>query len=126
MRTAGQQHLPAARRRRHRVEGGPRRPDDLPVTGDWDGDAKTDLGVYDSATAVFTLRIVDGDGLAWTAQVPFGQPGDLPVTGDWDANGKTDVGVWNPGTATFTQRRAKSPVAARVAPATEIRFGNPR
>ena len=49
---------------------------------------------------------MDADGLAWTAQVPFGEPGDLPVTGDWDGNGKTDVGVWNPDTATFTQRRS--------------------
>ena len=60
--------------------------DDLPVTGDWNGDGRTDLGVYDQATATFTLRVVDADGLAWTAQVPFGQPGDLPVTGDWDGN----------------------------------------
>ncbi len=40
--------------------------DDLPVTGDWDGDRRTDLGVYDQATATFTLRVVDEEGLAWT------------------------------------------------------------
>ena len=63
----------------------------------------TDLGVYDQATAIFTLRIVDaGRRWRWTAQVPFGEPGDLPVAGDWDANGITDVGVWDPDTATFT------------------------
>ncbi|HEX6150398.1 MAG TPA: peptidoglycan DD-metalloendopeptidase family protein [Nocardioides sp.] len=99
--------------------------DDLPVTGDWDGDGRTDLGVYDQATATFTLRIVDADGLAWTAQVPFGVPGDLPVTGDWDGNGRTDVGVWNPTTATFSQRRAAKPTAAR-ATETRLVFGNPR
>jgi murein DD-endopeptidase MepM/ murein hydrolase activator NlpD len=100
--------------------------DDLPVTGDWDGDRRTDLGVYDSDTATFTLRVVDGEGLAWTAQVPFGAAGDLPVTGDWDGNGRTDVGVWTPDTAVFAQRRAKSPVAGRVLPATHVPFGTPR
>ena len=45
---------------------------DVPVTGDWDGDGVTDLGVYDQAAAVFTLRLVDRDGLTWTAEVPFG------------------------------------------------------
>jgi hypothetical protein len=81
--------------------------------------------VFESATATFTLRIVDGEGLAWLATVPFGQPGDLPVTGDWDANGRTDVGVWSPGTATFSERRAPAPTAARAV-VSEIRFGNAR
>jgi hypothetical protein len=99
--------------------------DDLPVTGDWDGDGRADLGVYDQATATFTLRVVDQDGLAWTAQVPFGVAGDLPVTGDWDGNGRTDLGVWNPPTATFSQRRATSPTASRAS-VTRLVFGTPR
>ena len=100
--------------------------DDLPVTGDWDGDRRTDLGVYDVATATFTLRIVDADGLAWTAQVPFGEPGDLPVTGDWDGNGKTDVGVWDPSGATFEQRRSASATAPQVRRVVSVAFGDPR
>ena len=36
--------------------------DDLPVTGDWDGNGVTDVGVFDQATATFTLRLVDADG----------------------------------------------------------------
>ncbi|PVG83833.1 hypothetical protein DDE18_05885 [Nocardioides gansuensis] len=99
--------------------------DDLPVTGDWNGDRVTDLGVYDQATATFTLRQVDANGVAWTAQVPFGAVGDLPVTGDWDGNGVTDLGVWNPATATFAQSRAATPTSARTG-VTTVRFGNPR
>jgi hypothetical protein len=30
---------------------------DLPVTGDWDGDGVTDLGVWTPATAAFTQRV---------------------------------------------------------------------
>jgi len=99
--------------------------DDLPVTGDWNGDRRTDLGVYDQATATFTLRVTDAEGLAWIAQVPFGQPGDLPVAGDWDGNLTTEVGVWNPPTATFSERRAASATAARSRTA-RVSFGNPR
>ena len=99
--------------------------DDLPVTGDWDGDRRTDIGVYDQATAVFTLRVVDAEGLAWIAQVPFGEPGDLPVTGDWDGNLTTEVGVWSPETATFSERRAASATATRSR-TTTTPFGNPR
>ena len=86
---------------------------------------RTDLGVYDQATATFTLRIVDADGLSWTAQVPFGVAGDLPVTGDWDGNGRADVGVWSPTTAAFSQRRAAKPTATRAS-VTQTVFGNPR
>jgi hypothetical protein len=100
--------------------------DDLPVTGDWNGDKVTDVGVFDQASATFTLRIVDSDGLAWTAQVRFGDSNDLPVAADWDGNGRTDVGVWDPGTGTFSERRAPSPTAARATGVTQVRFGRPR
>ncbi len=31
-------------------------PGDLPVTGDWDGNGKTDVGVWNPATATFSER----------------------------------------------------------------------
>ncbi|MFT3871698.1 MAG: peptidoglycan DD-metalloendopeptidase family protein [Nocardioides sp.] len=98
---------------------------DLPVAGDWDGDGRTDIGVYDQAAAMFTLRIVDEDGLPWTASVKFGAPGDLPVVADWDGNGKTDLGVWDPHTATLSKRMAKRPTATK-ATVTTIQLGHPR
>jgi hypothetical protein len=84
----------------------------------------SNVGVYDGATATFTLRKVE-DGLAWTANVPFGDPGDLPVAGDWDGNGVTDLGVWDPSTATFSERQARTPTATRATGHT-VQFGNPR
>ena len=100
-------------------------PNDLPVTGDWDGNGVTDLGVYDQATATFTLLQKDPMGMAFTTAIPFGIPGDVPVTGDWDGNGITDLGVWNPATATFNKRGAVAPtgVTGRVK---KVRFGRPR
>ena len=55
--------------------------DDLPVVGDWDGDKITDLGVFDQATATFTLRRLDQDGTEWIAKVQFGKPGAQVLLG---------------------------------------------
>ena len=98
---------------------------DLPVVGDWDGDTITDLGVFDQATATFTLRRVDQDGTEWIAKVQFGKPGDLPAVGDWDGNGRADLAVWNPVTGVFTQRKASS-ASATMRGTVEITFGRRR
>ncbi len=59
---------------------------DEPVVGDWDGNGVTDPGVFDQASATFTLRLIDAAGVVQTTPLKLGAPGDLPVTGDWDAN----------------------------------------
>jgi hypothetical protein len=103
--------------------------DDVPVTGDWNGDRVTDLGVFDQATATFGLRLVDAQGQVWTATVQLGAAWDLPVAGDWDGNGITDLGVWSPATATFVQSRTAPMVTATTSQRTEpttVRFGRPR
>lgn len=79
---------------------------DLPVTGDWDGDGIDDVGVWRPSTRQFML---DGnsngkwDGTAGgdTLTSPFGQETDLPVTGDWNDDGTDGVGVWRPDTRRF-------------------------
>ena len=98
--------------------------DDLPVTGDWDGNGTTDLGVYDQNTATFTLLQTDPLGTPYATVIPFGVPGDVPVTGDWDGNGISDLGVWSPATATFNKRGAVAPtgVTGRVK---KVQFGRP-
>jgi hypothetical protein len=95
------------------------------VTGDWNGDGITDLGVYDLTKARFTLRIKDANGFVWLTRVVYGTPGDLPVTGDWDGNGRTDLGVWHPATAQFSQRIAPAPTAPATASRTRV-YGTPR
>lgn len=74
-------------------------PADLPVTGDWDGDGRTDIGVFRNGT--FHLALLKGNGgpVILQLQTPFtfGQAGDLPVAGDWNGDGRDDVGVFRPG-----------------------------
>jgi Tol biopolymer transport system component len=74
-------------------------PGDLPVAGNWDGDTRTDIGVFRNGT--FHLALLKGAGghtlIQELAPIPFGQAGDLPVAGDWNGDGKDDVGVFRPG-----------------------------
>jgi len=37
---------------------------DLPVTGDWDGDGRTDVGVWAPDTAMYSLRVIPRSGRA--------------------------------------------------------------
>jgi protocatechuate 3,4-dioxygenase beta subunit len=67
----------------------------LPVTGDFDGDGVTDLGIYLDGQWFIDLNgngRWDDDDL-WAR---LGTRDDLPVTGDWDGDGKTDIGIFGP------------------------------
>ena len=99
--------------------------DDLPVTGDWNGDRITDVGVYDNNTATFVLRTVGPDGLPVLTAVPFGIPGDLPVAGDWNGDGISDIGVWRPSEAAFYQR-VTPPTGRGTVTVTTRKFGRVR
>ena len=67
--------------------------DAVPVTGDFDGDGHTDVGVFSAGRWFVDLNgngRWDGDDL-WAR---LGDAGDQPVTGDWDGDGKTDIAVF--------------------------------
>jgi hypothetical protein len=51
-------------------------PGDLPVTGDWDGNGRTDLGVWQTATAQFFQRIAPSPAAPVTKSVSrtYGTP----------------------------------------------------
>jgi surface antigen len=63
---------------------------DVPLTGDWNGDGQTDIGVNRGNT--FYLRMKDGS----VSQFNFGNgisAGDIPIVGNWDGIGGDEVGV---------------------------------
>jgi hypothetical protein len=76
-------------------------PGDIPITGDWNGNGHTKVGVYRPANGLFILDY-DGDGQFTAADKVYNlgvgvQAGDVPVVGDWNGNGKTKVGLFRQG-----------------------------
>jgi hypothetical protein len=75
---------------------------DTPVSGDWNGDGKFEIGTYRDA-----LWRVDyngngiWDGTPTDKEYYHGFPGGIPVTGDWNGNGITKIGVYDPATAVW-------------------------
>ncbi len=65
----------------------------IPITGDWNGDGKTDLGAINPANMTW-FRDMNGD-FAFNPATEisgWGSPGDTPVVGDWDDDGDDDLG----------------------------------
>ncbi|MCE9608392.1 MAG: hypothetical protein K8U03_26210 [Planctomycetia bacterium] len=65
----------------------------MPVTGDFNGDGSTDVGVFKEGSWYVDLN---GNG-EWDEQdlwAKLGRRDDLPITGDWDGDGKVDIAIF--------------------------------
>ncbi len=70
-------------------------PDARPVSGDWDGDGREEMGIFLHGHWLLDLN---GNG-RWDASdlyARLGTAADLPATGDWDGDGKTDIAIFGP------------------------------
>ena len=78
-----------------------------PIVGDWNGDGKDTIGVYNPANGVFRLRNSNSAG---PTQIifTFGSPNWIPLTGDWNSDGIDTIGVYNPAISYFNLRNANS------------------
>ena len=60
---------------------------DRPIAGDWLGDGKARIGVFDPSTGMWELDLnsngVFDDCTVDACLGPFGQQDDLPVVGKW-------------------------------------------
>jgi serine-aspartate repeat-containing protein C/D/E len=79
-----------------------------PITGDFDGDGVTDVGVFHEGEWFIDLNGngVWDEGDLWAK---LGTKDDKPVTGDWDGDGKTDIGIYGPAWAGDPRAVAKEP-----------------
>ncbi|MFO0915992.1 MAG: SdrD B-like domain-containing protein [Pirellulales bacterium] len=69
--------------------------DGIALAGDFDGDGKDELAIYDDGRWYVDLN---GNG-RWDAEDLWSRLGrdfDQPVTGDWDGDGKDDIGIYGP------------------------------
>jgi hypothetical protein len=77
---------------------------DIPVSGDWNLDRRTEIGAFRNSTHLFYLDY-NGNGVwngaAVDKQYNFGLTGDIPVTGDWNLDGRTEIGVFRNTTHLF-------------------------
>lgn len=64
------------------------------VFSDFDGDGKTDVGVFRSADGMW---YVNRSSTSQFSATPFGVGSDKLVPADFDGDNKTDVAVWRPG-----------------------------
>jgi len=65
----------------------------IPVTGDFNGDGSTDVGVFKEGSWYVDLN---GNGEWDEADLwaKLGRRDDLPITGDWDGDGKVDIAIF--------------------------------
>jgi hypothetical protein len=84
------------------------RAEDLPLTGDWDGDGRDTPGYFRPSTARWTVTNGLGDNQAAT-EFAYGVPGDLPLTGDWDGDGQDTVAIYRPATGEFHFQNSLTP-----------------
>ncbi len=67
--------------------------DSHPITGDFNGDGTTEIGVFAKGHWFIDLN---GNGM-WDSEdlwAKLGYDGDQPVVGDWDGDGKDDIGIF--------------------------------
>ena len=74
---------------------------DVPVMGDWNGDGRTKIGIYNNGTWILDYNgngVWEGPGVDKTIYWSTGQAGEVPVVGDWNGDGKTKIGIYANGT----------------------------
>lgn len=71
--------------------------DQVPVTGDWNGNGIRSIGTFENGEWHLD---VDGDGrfTAKDVTAQFGQAGDIPLVGDFDGNGVEEIAIYRAGT----------------------------
>jgi spore coat protein A len=77
---------------------------DLVVSGDYDGDGKTDVAIWRGSEGAWYIWESLGAALR---TVTLGVAGDVPVAADYDGDGKVDVAVWQASTGTWTVKSSR-------------------
>lgn len=72
-------------------------PGDWALAGDWNGDQRTDVGIYRSSEAAFYLLTERSDNAPiddFQIRNFGGGLNDVPIVGDWDGDGRDSIGIF--------------------------------
>lgn len=72
-------------------------PGDRPITGDFNGDGRADVGFYRNGN----WYLKDNNGNDPVRYYYWGLADDIPVPGDYDGDGRTDYAVYRPSTGVW-------------------------
>ncbi|MCX6992831.1 MAG: hypothetical protein NT011_06770, partial [Kiritimatiellaeota bacterium] len=81
--------------------------DAWPSPGDYDGDGRSDLGVYDSKAGIWSLVTMTGQSVA----LPFGIKGAQPMVGDYTGDGCSEFSFYDRGLWTISTYDGQSGTA---------------
>jgi hypothetical protein len=73
----------------------------IPVVGDWNGDGKTEIGVFIDGNWYLDMNgnwQWDGEGVDVLGVFGVGLTGAIPVVGDWNGDGVSEIGIYSNGT----------------------------
>jgi CubicO group peptidase (beta-lactamase class C family) len=79
----------------------------LPLAGDWDGDERDTIGIFDTRENRFELRNANAAGPPDLSFV-YGIGAVTPIVGDWDGDGVDTVGVFDRASGMAYLRNANS------------------
>jgi len=93
-------------------------PGAVPVSGDYDGDGISDLGVYYPVNGSWYIRSMAGASLHFGTQ--WGYKGANPVTGDYNKDGLADLAVYDAQTGMWYIRLITNKVVASFKMAAQV------
>ena len=81
-----------------------------PLSGDWDGNGTSTVGLFDPETSTFYLNNSNTAGVA-DVVYRFGPAGSnwVPLAGDWDGDGISTVGLYDPAKGKYYFRNEHAP-----------------
>jgi hypothetical protein len=81
----------------------------IPVTGNFDGDRRADIGFFVPRTGTwYFITSVGGYDGAKPVTLSFGTKGDIPVVADYDGDGTTDAAVFRPASDEWIYRSSST------------------